>query len=423
MLFRSQVLEVISDLEDEDVDPTGSILLEAPDRKGFRGFERPPFGWSTEIVRLLLAACFRAGAVYVERPTPSGPTPLYDYKDSADLFAKPNTFKHVTFRVADSSLSVDQIKRANKELIAMGVIGTPESGNAIAAAVRKLGESLRAGVQEAKSHAERGLPIRDTIVSATAALSEPTSAKDPTKVVTAFLARAEEWKALHVSLESLRSFLSDQRHSEFDVSRRLAELAANHPVPSEHGCYTSLERALKDMKAIVDEKSVVERWSDYRLAYDTAQRLYRDCYRDSYTCVKQAAEKTANDIRSGAAYNAAPPSTRDAVVDRVFGPGGACHYPNLTLGSAASLLEAASKRSLSSLAQALVALPGYQAQVESALRVLATPPPTTTEKVREWRVSTVLAGRQFRSETEVDEALGDAGEQIKTHIRDRKSVV
>jgi len=119
---------VISDLDDEDVDPAGSLLIEAPDRKGFRGFERPPFGWSTELVRLVLAACFRAGAVYVERPTPSGPTPLYDYKDSFDLFAKINTFKHVTFRVAETSLSVDQIKRANKELIAMGVTGTPESG-------------------------------------------------------------------------------------------------------------------------------------------------------------------------------------------------------------------------------------------------------------------------------------------------------
>lgn len=419
----SQVLEVISDLEDEDVDPAGSVLLEATDRKGFRGFERPPFGWSTEIVRLVMAACFRAGAVYVERPTPSGPTPLYDYKDSADLFAKINTFKHVTFRVAETSLSVDQIKRANKELIAMGVIGTPESGNAIAAAVRKLGESLRAGLQEAKSHAERGLPIRDSVLSAAAALNEPTTAKDPTKVVTAFLARADEWKALHLSLELLRAFLADQRHFEFDISRRLAELATNHPVSSDHGSHAALDRALKDMQAIVNEKSVVERWSDYRLAYDTAQRLYRDCYREAYTGVQQAAERTANEIRGGTAYKSAPVPARDVEVEKVFGIGGPCHYPNLTLGSANALLDAAAKRSLSSLTQALVALPGYQARVESALRALAAPPPPTGEKVWEWRPSTALAGRHFRSETEVDEALSNAGEQIKTQIRQGYTVV
>jgi hypothetical protein len=207
-------------------------------------------------VRLVLAASFRAGAIYVERPTPSGPAPLYDYKDSYDLFAKINTFKHVTFRVAETRLSVDQIKRANRELIAMGVTGTPESGNAIAAAVRKLGEPLKAGIQEANTHADRGLPIRDAVLGGSGALAEPTTAKDPTKVVTAFLSHAAEWKSLHLSLESLRAFLADQRHHEYDTSRRIAELATNHPVDSNHGSQALLERSLKDMNAIIAEKSV-----------------------------------------------------------------------------------------------------------------------------------------------------------------------
>jgi hypothetical protein len=325
--------------------------------------------------------------------------------------------------VAETSLSVDQIKRANKELIAMGVTGTPESGNAIAAAIRKLGETLHAGLQEAKGHAERGLPIRDSVLSAAAALAEPTTAKDPTKVVTVFLARAEEWKSLHLSLEALRAFLADQRHFEYDTSRRIAELATNHPVPSDHGSQTALERALKDMQAIIGEKSVVERWSDYRLAYDTAHRAYRDSYRDSYTNVQQETERAAVAIRGGAAYKAAPAAARDGVVDKVFGPGGPCHYPSLSLGSASSLLDAAAKRSLSSLAQALVALPGYQAQVESGLRALVAPPPPPGEKVWEWRPSSVLAGQRFQNEAEVDEALGQAGEQIKTQIRQGYTVV
>ena len=137
-----------------------------PRSKGLSRLRASTFGWSSELVRLVLAACFRAGALYIQRPTPSGPTPLYDYKDSLDLFAKINTFKRVTFRVAETRLSVDQIKRANKVLIAMGVTGTPESGNAIAAAVRKLGEGLKAGIQEAKAHADRGFPIRDAVLAA-----------------------------------------------------------------------------------------------------------------------------------------------------------------------------------------------------------------------------------------------------------------
>jgi hypothetical protein len=419
----SQVLEVISDLEDEDVDPAGSILLEAPDRKGFRGFERPPFGWASELVRLVLAACFRAGAIFVERPSPSGLTPLYEYKDSYDLFAKINTFKHATFRVAETRLSVDQIKRANKELIAMGVTGTPESGNAIAAAVRKLGEALKTGLQEAKAYADRALPIRDEVLSAGGAIAEPATAKDPTKVVTAFLAHAEEWKSLNLSLEALRAFLFDQRHHEYDISRRVAELARNHPLDANHGSQAILERSLKDMEAIIGEKSVVERWSDYRLAYDNVCRAYRDAYRGAYTQVQQETQRVASAIRMGTAYKTAPPAARDRTVDKVFGPGGPCQYPDLSLGSATSLLDAAAKHSLTSLAQALVALPGYQAQVESDLRALTVPPPAAGEKVWEWRPASALAGQRFQTEGEVDRALQEAGDQVKEQIRHGYTVV
>ena len=98
----AQVLEVLTDLEDEDVDPDGSLLLDARDDKGFKGFARPPFGWPDELVRLVLAACFRAGAIYLEQQSANGPVPLYDYKDSLDLFGKINSFKRVTCRIAES---------------------------------------------------------------------------------------------------------------------------------------------------------------------------------------------------------------------------------------------------------------------------------------------------------------------------------
>ncbi|MCI0718565.1 MAG: hypothetical protein L0338_06265, partial [Acidobacteria bacterium] len=100
-----------------------------------------------------------------------------------------------------------------------------------------------------------------------------------------------------------------------------------------------------------------------------------------------------------------------------------CNYQSLSLGSASSLLDAAATRSLSSLAQALVALPGYQSQVESDLRALVVPPPTPGEKVWEWRPSSVLAGQRFQNETDVDSVLGQAAEQIKTQIRQGYTVV
>ena len=190
----SQVIEVIGDLEDEGVDPTGNLLLDARDSGGgFKGFEHPPFGWPGEVVRLGLAACFRAGAVYLERQSSTGPNPTYDYAGTTDVFAKITVFKKTTFRVAETSLSVEQIRQASQALIALGVTGTPESGNAIAEALRELGAKLEAGMEDARRRSQQGLPAHDVLLSSEAALREPTTAKNPTAAVVAFLAVANTW--------------------------------------------------------------------------------------------------------------------------------------------------------------------------------------------------------------------------------------
>jgi len=80
-------------------------------------------------------------------------------------------------------------------------------------------------------------------------------------------------------------------------------------------------------------------------------------------------------IRQGKAYEAAPADKRDGVLHATFGPGGACHLPEVSITTLPALLSSAAKTSLSSLAQAEKALPIHRAEVESALRALKSPPP------------------------------------------------
>ena len=130
------------------------------------------------------------------------------------------------------------------------------------------------------------------------------------------------------------------------------------------------------------------------------------------------------------AYAQAPEEHRDPVVGAVFGPGRVCHYAQVDVGSNAQLIEAAERRSLTSLGQARVALPGYCAQVEAELRKLAAPPPKPDEKVFEWRTDHDLTGRRFATEQEVDEAFAQAtkklqrsAEALKARIREGFTVV
>jgi hypothetical protein len=419
----AQVLEVLTDLRDEDTDAEGTRLLDAKDAKGFKGFLRAPFGWPDELLRLVLAACLRAGAVYIEQQTAAGPTAIYDYRGADDLFAKITSFKKATFHVAETSLSVDQIKRASKALIAMGVSGTPESGNAIAGAVKTLGLALKSRISDARVRAQQGLPVPDSILGAEGALTEPTTAKDPTAVVTAFLAKEDTWKALFQAVDLLTHFLDANRHKDFELSRRLVALAADHPLTEAYAKKTALDQSAKDMDAIIADKAVISRWTEYRSTFDGAFAAYRDAFVQRYAEVRGAAEAALAAIHASDVYKNAPAPQRDAVVAKVFGPGRACHYPPLTLSSVESLLDAAGKRSLTTLEQALVALPAYRAQVESELVTLVLPPPPPGEKVFEWRPGPVFVGKRFSSEAEVDAALDSLSKELKARIREGFTVV
>ena len=152
------------------------------------------------------------------------------------------------------------------------------------------------------------------------------------------------------------------------------ELITNHPVPDAHASNAAISQACKDMDAIIADKAVVERWADYRSAFDQAYGAYREVYQQAHDEIRRDVEEAVAEIRGGEAYTQAPNDQRDPVVDAVFGPGRVCHYPQTRIASAAQLIEAAGRRSLTSLNQARVALPGYRSQVEADLRKLAAPP-------------------------------------------------
>src|SRR4029077_1174132 len=123
----------------------------------------------------------------------------------------------------------------------------------------------------------------------------------------------------------------------------------------------------------------------YRAAYETARNTYRDAYREAYETVQREVEATVQAIKHGSPYQQAPVDQRDAVVDKIFGASGPCSYPDVGLGSAAALLTAAARHSLTALSQTRMALSGYHSQVEATLRGLVVPPPSPGGKTWEWR--------------------------------------
>ncbi|AHF94674.1 hypothetical protein OPIT5_23275 [Opitutaceae bacterium TAV5] len=418
------VLEVIKDLEADGIDAAGARLLEDRDAKGFKGFTRTPFGWPSETLRLVLAACFRVGTLFIERATAAGTTPLYDYKEAFDDFTKIRTFERTIFRLAEASLSVEQLKSASKELISLGVTGTPESGNALAAAIRGLGEKLIEGVRDAALRAEAGLPIGDAILGGEKTLQSPATLKDPTKAVLAFLKVSAEWRALKQGLDELKAFLDANRHKDFETTQKLVAVITDHPLPADAADKAALDQSLADLAAITTAKTVVSRWADYRAARDQVTTVYGAAYHSAYGDLRKRATEAADTVRSGSAYAAAPADKRDAVVAATFDSGGSCHFPEIDVATLPALLAATAKASLSSLANAAKALPAHRAEVEAALRALKSPPPALKpdQKTYTWHPATDLTGRRFTTEADVDSVLSEIGDSLKKRIREGYSI-
>jgi hypothetical protein len=409
------VLEALSDLRDEGIEAVGATLLDAGDGAGFRGFERRPFGWPSELVRVILAACLRAGAVYLERQTATGPRATYDFRGTEDDFLKITSFKRLTFKIAESTLSVAQIRSASQALVGLGVTGVPESGNALAAAVKDLAARLGAGVAEAKRLADAGLPLPGDLIDARAQLEAPLNASDPTTTVTGFLDVSASWAELRTRLDALSAFVAAGRAREFELHQRVAAHAVIDPVPESDPGRNAIVEGLADLSSIVAERSLVERWADYSGAARDVYAAYRSAYASAYEEVRAAIEAAVTALRAEAAYASAPESKREGAISRIFGPGGPMHYPELSITTAGELLDATARRPMGALQQARMALPGARAHVLADLRRLMTHAGDATN-VYEWSASGALAGRRLASAPEVDTALCEIADDLKRKI-------
>lgn len=418
------LLEAIKDLEDENKATDGAALIGV--------FRKIPFGWPDEIVRLLLAAAFRGGAVYLELSTAQGTREVYDYTESgtAELFTKVNTFKGVTFRIAQTGLSIDELKAAVKLLARMGVTDVPEAGNAIAARVRDLGIRLLAAGDRAQTYAGFGLPLPDVFKGAEAICKKATTVKDPTAAVKDLLARGEEWVQLYKIVRDLEAFLADKRDKTFELARRIFDLCEKQPVPTDRPETTEISKAIEDAEAVVHEHTILEKWPAFRDAYHRVLDRYRSAYQHIYAAVAEEVMGLRQGLTASEAYRQAPGDRRDAVLDRYFGRAGPLHLPKVDVSTPEDLLANSARQNLTGLQGIVVGLPGWRSNIEAELLHLRgpqrePPPPLPPDRTYEWRPLTELGGRRFAPEQagELERELDQTKDKLKRKLAEGFTVV
>jgi len=341
-----------------------------------------------------------------------------------------NTFKNVSFRIAQTGLSVDELKAAAKLLARMDLTDVSETGNAIAARVREVGTGLLAAAGRAQTYGEFGLPLPDIYKSAEALCKKATTVKDPTAAVKDFLAHGEEWVQLFKFVRALDGFLADKRDKVFEQARRIFGLCEKQPVPPDRAEAADIQRALEDANAVVRERAILEKWAAFRDAYHGALERYRAAYQHVYASVADEVLALRQAITSSNIYSEAPSDKRDNVIERYFDNGGALCMPKVSVGTADELLASCAQHSLTELHGILVGLPGWRSTIEAELLQLRQPgkepsPPQAADRTFEWRPLVEFGGRRFGPDqsSDLELELNKTKDRLKRKLAEGFTVV
>ena len=147
-------------------------------------FGQIPFGWPSALVRLVLAAMFRGGAVVLEPEDTD--QQIYDFTGSGvdGYFTGVNKFKKTKLIPTSGGLTPTEVKDAITALVEMDETGVQESANAIAARLKTKARSLVAIASAAEQKVQdTNLPLGDAYKRTEPVTAAATGKRDPVAAV------------------------------------------------------------------------------------------------------------------------------------------------------------------------------------------------------------------------------------------------
>lgn len=420
LIHSAPLVEAIFDeltrRKDEELDLDGKALGEH--------FQKIPFGWPDKLVRLVLAALFRGGAIYLEPP--DSDQPVYDVTEPrADgVFTKPQKFRKTRFYPTEGGLTPSEIKQAKEALIALGELSVPDSAHGLAERVCAFADRL---IREAEKVRQRvqdlQLPLSEVHLQVETAVQQATAPRDPVACIRRFLESHETWQEIKAFLDAYTEFVEQKRDEAFRSHTALIDYAHNVPEVFEGEEGVKAKRALEEFDAIIEAREILPKWKALQEAALTVVDRYRTVYARALRECAEDIGKLKHEVESSEAFKRLEESRREAVLAAYFGPEAPLAVAaEVKLDTAADLLRASRHHKVSELAALRKALVGYRHDIlERCTREWAEQQQQETGKAPErkiYRLSTSerLAGKRFTTEAEFEAFWGELGREIQDKL-------
>lgn len=294
------VSEIVEELErrtDLGQDTSGRALMDH--------FSGVPYGWNPVVVRIVLAALFRAGLVSLKL----GGKYYRDHnlKAARNAFTRSTDFKKANFEYDPmGGLSLEERKEARRRIDIVFDRKVDDTTNTLAKTLDEELSALRGQNERLRLRAEGAqLPAPDILYEGESVLRRILDKGRPSDVVKAFLENQEIVDRLKTYLERLERFVEEGRLQTYRYTTRLLSAIDRARDVNPELFDDEVRRHVEDMRTIAQNRQVVDKWSSYLNHYQRVKAAYQSTYTDLY----QQRTRTYATIREQVAQFGEVPAT------------------------------------------------------------------------------------------------------------------
>ena len=239
------------------------------------------YGWHPVIVRLVLAAMFRAGMVSAKAENVHYTN--YTVPAAQVLLTRTRPFRRTVFFYEETeAIAPEELRRAQDELkVIFDITRREETANGLAEQVREVmgqwsGRAERVMLQLRPA----GYPIPEPLRRSQDLYLRVTNFTNPGRIVKAFLENLETVRVWHTEVQVLYTFIRDKRLPLFQrAGRLLEEIERAEGVPGAEPLKMEDARCWREtLTECTNSGQVAHEWEDFRAALIPLQGRFREVY-------------------------------------------------------------------------------------------------------------------------------------------------
>ncbi len=251
-------------------------------------FESVPYGWDPILVRVVLAALFRAGTISLRYEG----KPYHDYKASRaqSLLTRALDFRKTEFLYDPQEGPTLQERRAIQKAIDLIFNRRePDTVNIMDAALREELDALQKRNAEQRILAqESGLPVNPILQEAAPVIADILEPPQPGRRLKRFLEHKETVRDLRKYQEKLQAFIETGHPADYRRACALQRAVKSAQSVAPELAEPQVQQWLSEMQAIQDRCQVVEKWATFYQNMQPLLARYQEVYEAQHQARYQA---------------------------------------------------------------------------------------------------------------------------------------